>query len=201
MSMLLTPDQEDAIKELFNIGAGHAAGALSELTNSHIELTVPSIRVVKLADLESGTEILGKGVYSSVRMHFTGFMNGSAALVFPPDSALKLIATVTEDTSVTPDMDSLKAGVLTEIGNIIITQVLSVISNTFQKRLEYSVPSYFEGRLVNLIETSDPSAELVILIIDTKFTIKDLQIAGDVVLFFELGELDSFVELVEGCLG
>ena len=198
--MILTPYQEDTIKELFNIGMGHAAGALSDIINVHIELSIPSIRIAKFIDLESGNEHLGRGNYSSVRMNFKGFVNGTAALVFPPDSALKLIATVTEEKLETPDMDSLKTGVLTEIGNIIVSQILSAISNTFEERLEYSVPSYFDGPITKMMETSDSPLELAILIIDTTFQIKDLQITGDVVLFLKLGELASFVESVEKCL-
>lgn len=199
--MILTPDQEDTIKELFNIGAGHAAGALNELTNCHIELFIPSIKIVKFSDLEQGNERLGTGDYASVRMHFKGFMEGSAALVFPPDSALKLIAAVSEDEKATPDMDSLKSGVLTEIGNIIISQILSAIGNTFQQRLEYSVPFYVEGPIINMIETHGSPEEMVIMIIDTMFNIKELKITGNVILFLKIDELTSFVEKVESLLG
>ncbi len=195
--MILTPDQEDTIKELFNIGAGHAAGALSELTNAHIELFVPSLRIVKFIDLVNGNERLGLGKYSSVRMQFSGFLKGTMALVFPPESALKLIAIVTEDNLDTPDMDSLKAGVLTEIGNIIISQILGVISDTFHKRLHYSVPSYMESQITQLIESDEPQSEMVIIIIDTKFHIKDFKITGDIVLFLKLKELNSFIENLE----
>ena len=91
--------------------------------------------------------------------------------------------------------------ILTEIGNIIVSQILSAISNTFEERLEYSVPSYFDGPITKMMETSDSPLELAILIVDTTFQIKDLQITGDVVLFLKLGELASFVESVEKCLG
>lgn len=198
--MILTPDQEDTIKELFNIGAGHAAGALSELTHCHIELSIPSIQIVKFSDLKQGHERLGTGDYASVRMHFKGFMEGSAALVFPPESALKLIAAVSEDETATPDMDSLKSGVLTEIGNIIISQILSVISNTFQQRLEYSVPFYVEGPIAHMVEAHDSPEEMAIMIIDTMFNIKELKITGDVILFLKISELANFVETVESLL-
>src|SRR5437867_184597 len=45
--------QIDALREVANIGAGHAATALSQLTNCRIMISVPQINIARLAvDLE-----------------------------------------------------------------------------------------------------------------------------------------------------
>src|SRR5437016_5416123 len=41
--------QLDALKEVANIGAGHAATALSQLTNRRIMISVPEINIARLA--------------------------------------------------------------------------------------------------------------------------------------------------------
>lgn len=198
--MILTPDQEDAIKEFINIGAGHAAGALSELTESHVKLSIPAIKVVKLADLEKEDDSFTKEISSSVRINFKGFTDGTAALVFPPASTLKLVSLVSDEEFGTPDMDSVQAGILTEIGNIILNHILGAIGNIFQQHLEYNVANYVEGEIIKLIEPDDSTPDLVIMIIDTQFNLKDLEITGDVVIFFKLGSLTKFVEAVENVL-
>ena len=198
--MILTPDQEDAIKEFINIGAGHAAGALSDLTETHVKLSIPAIKVLKLADLNKEDESITKEVSSSVRINFKGFSDGTAALVFPPASALKLVSLVSDEEFGTPDMDSVQAGILTEIGNIILNHILGAIGNIFQQHLEYNVANYVEGEIVNLIEPEDSVPDLVIMIIDTQFNLKELEITGDIVIFFKLGSLDKFIEAVENCL-
>ena len=43
----------DALRETANIGAGHAATALSHMTNNTIMITVPTITIAALEDVPS----------------------------------------------------------------------------------------------------------------------------------------------------
>ena len=43
--------QLDALREVENIGAGHAATALSQMTNRRIMISVPKISVTRLEDV------------------------------------------------------------------------------------------------------------------------------------------------------
>ena len=43
--------QLDALKEVANIGAGHAATALSQLTDRRIMISVPEIAITRLEDV------------------------------------------------------------------------------------------------------------------------------------------------------
>ena len=49
--MELTPDQQDALIELLNIGFGRAAASLSELTGHRVVLEVPQVSVHPIAEL------------------------------------------------------------------------------------------------------------------------------------------------------
>ena len=49
--MKLSAVQIDAIQELGNIGAAHAATTLSQMLMSPVEIKIPSIRVIDLAEL------------------------------------------------------------------------------------------------------------------------------------------------------
>ena len=46
----LTPLQLDAIREVGNIGAGHAATVLSQLLNTKVSMSVPQVNILPLAD-------------------------------------------------------------------------------------------------------------------------------------------------------
>ncbi|MFN2462113.1 MAG: chemotaxis protein CheC, partial [Candidatus Velthaea sp.] len=50
-ALKLSDLQKDALKEVGNIGAGHAATALSQLLNTTVKLSEPSIDVIKFRDL------------------------------------------------------------------------------------------------------------------------------------------------------
>ena len=57
--MKLSAIQADAIQELGNIGAAHAATTLSQMLGSTIEMSVPAINVV---DLDSAGKLYGRRI-------------------------------------------------------------------------------------------------------------------------------------------
>ena len=71
----LKPVQVDALREVANIGAGHAATALSQMTGSTIMISVPTITIAKLEDVPpqiSGPE----EPVAAVLMHMMGDLTG-----------------------------------------------------------------------------------------------------------------------------
>src|SRR5207245_3831166 len=74
--------QLDALKEVANIGAGHAATALSQLTNRRIMISVPEINIARLEEVP---ELLGNAgeVVAAVLMHMLGDLTGRTLLLFP----------------------------------------------------------------------------------------------------------------------
>src|ERR1700745_1225839 len=74
--------QIDALREVANIGAGHAATALSQLTNRRIMIRVPENNVARL---EAVPDLLGHAqeVVAAVLMHMLGDLTGRTLLLFP----------------------------------------------------------------------------------------------------------------------
>src|SRR5512135_3103507 len=85
-----TEYQLDALRELINIGVGRAAKVLSEMVNARIILQVPFIKLLTPENLRREMGHLGEGLLAAVRLGFKGPFSGTAALVFPSDSASKL---------------------------------------------------------------------------------------------------------------
>ena len=52
----LTDRERDALRETANIGAGHAATALSQMTGRKIMITVPTVTIASLEDVPSRIE-------------------------------------------------------------------------------------------------------------------------------------------------
>jgi len=69
--------QIDALREVANIGAGHAATALSQMTNRRIMISVPEINIARLEEVP---ELLGSAqeVVCAVLMHMLGDLTGRA---------------------------------------------------------------------------------------------------------------------------
>ena len=194
----LTPLQLDALKEIVNTGVGRAAASLNEMVDSPIELAVPTISLLELAGAESVA--LQHQQLSWVQLDFRGAISGTAALVFPPASAVKLVAALTGLPPETPSLDGVMAGTLNEVGNIIINSVVGTLGNILAKPFEYSLPNYLEGELSDLLSQRNLPEQPMILLVQTHFRISNLSVEGNIFLIFELGSFDALLETIDGML-
>jgi chemotaxis protein CheC len=191
-------EMTDVLQELINIGIGRAAGMLNEMLDTHVILQVPIIRIFPQQNLEQELGEISRNTLSAVRMGFKGSFSGNALLLFPPESANNLVSVLTGEDSVEDDMDAIRTGTLTEIGNIVINGVMGSISNAIGKQLSYSVPSYREDSLLNMLQQNhDDVRDATIILARTHFIIEKHFINGDIILFFEVGSFDALLDCVE----
>lgn len=185
--------QLDILKEVINIGVGKAAGALNEMLHEHIALQVPNIQVFTLPELRVYISQFGANKLAAVYLTFRGPFAGTASLIFPPDSAIQLVNILTdqEDDSF-DDLDSIRIGTLSEVGNIVINGVLGTISNMLKQHLSYSIPTYQEHTLDMLLIPQEQMQDTIVLA-QTRFILKNLQIVGDLYLIFEVGGFDALL--------
>ena len=197
--MKISNAQLDTLKELINIGVCRAASLLHEILDSHVRLQVPSLKIVQSPHSENEIEKFGTGRLASVKLDFSGSLSGSALLTFPPDSAAKLVKVLTEEGSESSDMDSVRIGVLSEVGNIVINGIMGSIGNLLKIPIAYSIPFYLESTLANLIS---PNATL--LIAKIRFDVQQFHIQGDIFLIFEVGSfnrLKSALDTINKAVG
>ena len=81
--------QLDALRETANIGAGHAATALSQMTDTTIMIKVPNITVTTLEELPSQFTPAEEPV-AAILMHMLGDLTGRTMLVFPKPTVMRL---------------------------------------------------------------------------------------------------------------
>ncbi|HEY9748245.1 MAG TPA: chemotaxis protein CheC [Allocoleopsis sp.] len=197
--MRLTAYQLDALQELVNIGVGRAASILNEMVGSHIHLQIPCTKLIPSVEVQQELEQqFGLVPISAVRLGFSGSFTGVAQLVFPTDSASKLVAVLTRDEFDLYDLDAVRIGTLSEVGNIVINGVMGSISNVLQRHLHYSLPIYLEDTVKNLLTAHNfEIASTTVLVSKARFTIEQLLIAGDIILIFKLGELDTLLKALD----
>jgi chemotaxis protein CheC len=200
--MKLNADQIDAMQELVNIGVGRAASVLNEMLDAYIRLQIPYIKIGSPLDLQIELESsLGAEQVAAVRQDFSGPFSGIAELVFPTDSASILAAMLTGEEPGTPDLDAVRIGTLSEVGNILINSVIGSIGNVLQQRLDYALPNYIEDTVENLLNSDDNNNDSMILLAQTQFTVEQLQIRGDIVLIFEVGSFDVLLNALAAEVG
>ena len=200
--MKLSTRQLDALQELVNIGIGQAAGVLNDMIDSPIRLQIPYLQILTPIDVEEELEqhLNGEQI-AAVQLKFTGSFGGIAQLVFPTNSAALLVTMLTGEEVGTHDLDSVKIGTLSEVGNIVINGVMGAISNLLQQRLNYSIPTYSEGTIANLLISGGLATDTVVLLAQTSFMIERLHIEGDIILIFNVNSFDTLLTAINQLAG
>src|SRR5690349_14990432 len=132
--------QIDALREVANIGAGHAATALSQLTNRRIMISVPQINIARLEEVP---DLLGnpQEVVAAVLMHMLGDLTGRTLLMFPEAVGRRLCdMLLRRPVGTTTGFDALEQSCLKEAGNILSGACMNALSE-FMGMLLPSVPS------------------------------------------------------------
>jgi chemotaxis protein CheC len=133
--------QLDALREVANIGAGHAATALSQLTNRTIMIAVPEVNV---RPLEEVTDLVGADdeIVAAVLMHMMGDLTGRTLVLFPQSSARALCDILFRRApGTTRDFDAMEQSGLKEAGNILASAYMNALSDFMGMMLVPSVPS------------------------------------------------------------
>lgn len=195
----LTAEQLDALQEFINIGVGRAASLLTEMVDARILLQIPTLRIYQVKQLRQ--ELVNQfdhHRFSAVKLNFSGSLSGSAELVFPTEAAAVLVSLLTGEDANSPDLDAVKIGTLSEIGNIVINGVMGSISNLLRQQMNYRIPSYLENTIENLLLSDYPvTDETVFLLAQARFTIEEMEIMGDIILIFEMRSFDKLLEAID----
>ncbi len=137
----LKESQLDAMREVANIGAGHAATALSQMTNRTIMISVPRVNV---RPLEEACDLVGKPdeVVAAILMHMMGDLTGRALLMFPQNAARTLCDfLLRRELGTTQAFGDMEKSCLKEVGNILASAYLNALSDFMGMMLVPSVPS------------------------------------------------------------
>jgi len=138
--------QLDALRELANIGAGHAATALSEMTGRIVRIGVPT---VSLAARDALTEIVGRRDTPLVliKVRSTGDCEAGFVMVMTETSARDLsnmlLARRLEGTGW---LDELGASALKEAGNVLGAAYLNAFSSLTGWTIPISIPQLVYSR-------------------------------------------------------
>lgn len=182
--------QLDVLKEVGNIGAGHAATALSKLLDKPVEMQIPKVNMLpfeEIADSIGGSE----NIVIAIFLRVVGDAPGNLFFILSQDSANKLLENMVgfhTDGSYT----EMELSALSEIGNILAGSYLSSLADLTNLSLSPTVPSLaidMAGAILSygLIQFGQMGDHA--LLIDTKFIEGDHEVEGH---FFLIPDPESF---------
>ena len=199
----MTDVQLDALKEISNIGMGHAATALSQMIGQRITLRVPRVAVTEISavpDHLGGAETLMVGI----TLQILGDARGSIMLLFPQESAHRLVCCLLQREERALVMNELTVSTLKEVGNILASAYLSAIGTLLHKILIPSVPllAYdMAGAVVDYVLIDLSKGGDLALMVETDFsgeTGPGSQIKGHFFMMPDPQTLEIFLKAVAG---
>ncbi|MBL8068604.1 MAG: chemotaxis protein CheC [Armatimonadetes bacterium] len=171
-----------AVREMANIGLGHATTALATVTGKAFNMEIPKVETVSL---EQVPMMIGdpEEVTVGICMPFEGDIEGHTAFLFPWASAQDLwrmlIGTAPESPA---EIDELAASAMLEIGNIVSSSFLNAISDMSGQKLHATPPMVSVDIAYTIAATIVAEAELeeaVALALETRlFGMDDSQTTG-----------------------
>jgi chemotaxis protein CheC len=133
--------QLDALREVANIGAGHAATALSQMINSTIMISVPTINVSRLEEVPPQVSAPEEPV-AAVLMHMLGDLTGRTLLVFPKPTAVRLAELMLKRPhGSSSELGEMEQSAIKEAGNILSSAYMNALSDFMGMMLLPSPPS------------------------------------------------------------
>lgn len=196
----LPSSQLDFLRELENIGAGHAATALSVMLGDDVNLCVPKAQFCaydKICDLLNGPENIVAGMLVGISQDINGYI----LLVLDKQDADMLTKILIGDISDESkadiaDFSELQVSALKEISNILIGSYLSAISTLTGFEINASVPELvidMAGAIMNLLVSAYGEYGDGVLFMETEFVAEAKSIFGR---FFLIPDVDSYNRLM-----
>ncbi|MGQ0647108.1 MAG: chemotaxis protein CheC [Gemmatimonadaceae bacterium] len=139
--LALKPMQLDALREVANIGAGHAATALSQMTGQTIMISVPTINIAPLEDVPPHIGDPGEPV-AAVLMNMLGDLSGRTLLVFPRPTAIRMAEILMRRPHAgAEELTELEQSAIKEAGNILSGAYMNALSDFMGIMIMPSPPS------------------------------------------------------------
>ena len=181
----LTLEQIDMLKEMGNIGSGHAITALSNLLNYEIDVSLTTAEIIpfwRIVDLFENPTIELFGIYSEIHLK----SDLSIIQLFTKESIINLVNFLNVDFKLSienlrtvKDLDELSLSIITEIGNILSGHYANALADLLSIKLVPNVPTVALDSLnamLNEIVAKYSQISDYMVLIKTNLVIKDIKL-------------------------
>lgn len=197
----LSPLHLDALREVANIGAGHAATALSTMTGNTIMITVPTVTIARIEELPPQFAEPDEPV-AGVLMGILGDLSGRTLLVFLQRTAGRVAELMLgRPTGSEGTFGALEESAIKEAGNILSGAYLNALSEFMGMILLPSPPSLAVDAAAAVISTAylQFSADRdFVFCVESEFVMQDSgeRLRGWFLLMPDVGSLHAMLRAI-----
>lgn len=192
-ALQLTDLQIDALKEIANIGAGHAATALSQMLDSTIKLETPKAELLGYTDL--GSRFSESEIFAVLHVYVRGDIPGHLVVLFDQHDALAFVRLflrrVGGDLQI---FDAIVETTLKELANIVASSYLSALIRLTDANMLPSIPVISYGSMRATFEALMPMApHREIFFVQSTFLDRGAKMSGRVMFIPDTGSLEPLL--------
>jgi chemotaxis protein CheC len=121
--------QHDALVEIFNVGVGQAASAMSQIVHEEVTMSVPTIQFQTRADCAKTLGSAEGRRICAITQHYEGAFNTDAILMFPEEKSLEIVRLMVGQTLSMEELSEMEQEAMSEIGNIILNSCMSTLAD------------------------------------------------------------------------
>ena len=203
---VLSALQHDALAELFNIGVGQAASALSDIVGDEVTMSVPSIRLLDRAG--AGTLLANNQArVCGVRQQYDGGFRAEAIVMFDEDKSLDIVRLMVGDAVPFEELTEMEQEAMGEIGNIVLNSCVGTLADLFEQELRGSLPvvQIASGAAilgastigVRIGDGADGDANPIVLMLQIDLALAAHCIHGYIAFLLDMGALGDLRALVD----
>lgn len=193
----LSSMQLDALREVSNVGAAHAATALSQIINKTIMINVSRIEVIAFLDI---SKVVGGPEVETVvaQMRILGDIKGGILLALTKTDALSFANILKgRDSGVTLYLAELEQSALKEAGSILAAAYLKAIGDMLKMSLIPTTPNLScdkMGTILNNVFSELSKRSEIAFCIETEFVESSNKIKGHFLLIPEAKSLELILK-------
>lgn len=159
----------DVLKEVINIGGGHAATSLSQLIEKPVQMTVPVIEMMEYADVYEKI-MPEETVIKAIMIKMIGDAEGVFLFTVEHQNSGTIVEMMLPEN--TPYSEAMANSALQELGNILVNSFLNAVMKLMDANLITSVPIIIEdmfGAIMSSVYLEQSQYDDSIMIIKNEF--------------------------------
>lgn len=187
----------DVLREIGNIGAGNAATSLSQMLDAEINMSVPKVRILDIADAATalgGPENPVVGILTKI----SGDIDGLMMFIIGQSFAGAVLESLLGEKQVSyAALSEMQLSAISEIGNIMISAYLGSISSLSQMKIKSSVPAIavdMVGALLSVPAIEMRTVSDKIIFIQEDFLSHKNDITSNMMLIPSMESLDRLMQ-------
>lgn len=181
--------QHDALVEIFNLGVGQAAAAMSRIVNEEVTMSVPMIAFLSRAEVARTLGSAEGRRISAITQHYEGAFNTEAFLMFPEEKSLEIVRLMVGQSLSLEELSEMEQEAMCEIGNIILNACMGVLANAAGGQMNGSLPTYHVGTGDEILGVPNKQWDGMVLTLKIDFSIERHEIHGYVAFLLDMPAL------------